>query len=31
MRLGRIEAVKRGKAWYTTRKAIEQYMKSLVK
>ena len=30
-RLGRIDALKRGKAWYTTRKAIEQYLQSLEK
>ena len=30
-RLGRIDALKRGKAWYTTRKAIEQYQQSLEK
>jgi hypothetical protein len=30
-RLGRIDALKRGKAWHTTRKAIEQYLQSLEK
>jgi Fic family protein len=30
-RLGRIDALKRGKAWYTTRRAIEQYLQSLEK
>jgi Fic family protein len=28
-RLGRIEAVKRGKIWYTTRQAIQEYQQSL--
>ena len=28
-RMGRIEAVKRGRNWFTTRKAIESYMKTL--
>lgn len=28
-RTGRLEAVKRGKVWYTTRQAIEQYRQSV--
>lgn len=28
-RTGRIEAVKRGRVWFTTRKAVEEYQKSL--
>ena len=28
-RLGRLEAVKRGRVWYTTRRAVEEYRRSL--
>jgi len=28
-RTGRIEAVKRGRVWYTTRKLVEQYRQSI--
>jgi Fic family protein len=30
-RLGRIEAIKRGKVWYTTRRAVQAYQESLEK
>lgn len=30
-RLGRIEAIKRGKAWYTTRQAVQKYIDSVEK
>ncbi len=30
-RLGRIEATKRGKVWYTTRRAVQAYQESLEK
>jgi hypothetical protein len=30
-RLGRIDAVKRGKVWYTTRQAVQKYIDSVEK
>lgn len=28
-RIGRLEAVKRGRLWYTTRKAVKEYRRSV--
>ena len=30
-RKGRLEAIKRGRVWYTTRRALETYLQSVVK